>query len=138
MFTFGVLYRFPNLAVFLITRDSVRLAYKGGITAAQIVRFLRMHAHSKQVDEKNKHNSPVIPPTVVDQVMLWEGERNRFSFTDGVLYNQFLSVADFETVRSYAENIGVLVWANPQKRTVVVSKEGHDSVKKFWKEQSKK
>ena len=97
-----------------------------------------MHAHSKQVDEKNKHNSSVIPPTVVDQVMLWEGERNRFSFTDGVLYNQFLSVADFETVRSYAENIGVLVWANPQKRTVVVSKEGHDRVKRFWKEQQKK
>ena len=62
------LYRFPNLSVFLVTRDSVRQAYKGGITAAQIVRFLRMHAHSKQVEEKNKHNHSVIPPTVIDQV----------------------------------------------------------------------
>ena len=71
------------------------------------------------------------------QIMLWEGERNRFTFTDGVLYNQFLSVADFETVRSYADQLGVLVWANPQKRTVVVTKEGHDPVKKFWKQQQR-
>ena len=64
--------------------------------------------------------------------MLWEEERNRFTFTDGVLYNQFLSVPDFETVRSYAEQMGVLIWANAQKRTVVVTREGHDPVKKVW------
>ena len=62
-------FRFPNLSVFLVTRDSVRQAYKGGITAAQIVRFLRMHAHPRQVEEKTKHNHPVIPPTVIDQVI---------------------------------------------------------------------
>ena len=64
--------------------------------------------------------------------MLWEEERNRFTFTDGVLYNQFLSVPDFETVRSYAEQMGVLIWSNAQKRTVVVTREGHDPVKKVW------
>ena len=64
--------------------------------------------------------------------MLWEEERNRYTFTDGVLYNQFLSVPDFETVRSYAEQMGVLIWSNTQKRTVVVTREGHDPVKKVW------
>lgn len=131
------LYRFPNLAVSVITRDSVRQAFKGGITGAQIVRFLRMHAHPRQVEEKNKAKHPVIPPTVVDQIMLWEDERNRFTFTGGVLYNQFLSVSDFEVVRSYADQLGVLVWANEGNRTVVVTKEGHDPVKKFWKQQSR-
>ena len=62
------LYRFPNLSVSLITRDSVRQAFKGGISATQIIRFLRMHAHVKQVEEKSKHKQPVIPPTVIDQV----------------------------------------------------------------------
>jgi transcription initiation factor TFIIH subunit 4 len=131
------MYRFPNLAVSLITRDSVRQAFRGGITGAQIVRFLRMHAHPKQVEEHNKIKHPVIPPTVVDQIMLWEAERNRFTFTDGVLYNQFLSVADFEKVRSFADQRGVLVWANAKHRTVVVTKDGHDPVKKFWKQQSR-
>lgn len=63
------LYRFPNLAVSLITRDSVRQAFKGGITAAQIVRFLQMHAHQKQVEEKSKSKHSIIPPTVIDQVI---------------------------------------------------------------------
>ena len=62
------LYRFPNLSVSLITRDSVRQAFKGGISAAQIIRFLRMHAHPRQVEEKTKTKQPAIPPTVVDQV----------------------------------------------------------------------
>lgn len=130
-------YRFPNLAVSVITRDSCRQAFKGGITAKQIIRFLKMHAHPQQVQEKQRHKHPIIPPTVVDQIMLWEAERNRFTFTDGVLYNQFLSHADYETVRSYADQIGVLVWTNAKNRTVIVTKEGHDPVKKFWKQQSK-
>ena len=62
------LYRFPNLSVSLITRDSCRQAFRGGISATQIIRFLRMHAHVKQVEEKSKHKQPVIPPTVIDQV----------------------------------------------------------------------
>ena len=31
-----MLYRLPNLAVAVITRDSVRMALRGGITAAQV------------------------------------------------------------------------------------------------------
>lgn len=69
--------------------------------------------------------------------MLWETERNRFTFQEGVLYNQFLSVADFEVVKHYAENLGVLIWANATNRTIVVTKEGHDPVKKFWKQQNR-
>jgi hypothetical protein len=47
--------------------------------------------------------NPVIPPTITDQIRLWELERNRFKFTDGVLYSQFLSQADFELLRDYAK-----------------------------------
>ena len=45
---------------------------------------------------------PVLPPTVSDQIQLWELERDRFKFTDGVLYNQFLSQSDFELLHDYA------------------------------------
>ena len=69
--------------------------------------------------------------------MLWENERNRFTFSEGVLYNQFLSVADFEVVKHHAESLGVLIWANATNRTVVVTREGHDPVKRFWKQHSR-
>ena len=48
-----------------------------------------------------------MPPTVSDQIRLWEQERDKFIFTEGVLYNQFLSQADYEMVRSYAEQSGM-------------------------------
>lgn len=40
-----LLYRFPNLVVGVLTRDSVRQALRGGITAEQIISYLEQHAH---------------------------------------------------------------------------------------------
>lgn len=82
------IFRFPNLVVGVITRDSVRQALRGGITADQIIGYLTQHAHPQMLGAENKHP---LPPTVVDQIKLWELERNRLTFTEGVLYSQFLS-----------------------------------------------
>jgi transcription initiation factor TFIIH subunit 4 len=137
-----LLYRFPNVSVGVITRDSIRQALRGGITARQIISYLEQHAHSKMIEAAAaqfadfKHSS-VLPPTVVDQIKLWENERNRFSFIDGVVYNQFLSEADFLTLRDFAQTNEVLLWQNERTRTLVVTKSGHDDVKKFWKRYSK-
>lgn len=137
-----LLYRFPNVTVGVITRDSIRQALRGGISARQIISYLEQHAHSKMIEAatatiSSVKNSSVLPPTVVDQIKLWENERNRFSFIDGVVYNQFLSEADFITLRDYASSIEVLLWQNERTRTMVVTKNGHDDVKKFWKRYSK-
>ncbi|GAB1599105.1 general transcription factor IIH subunit 4-like [Argonauta hians] len=125
-----MIYRFPNMVVGQITRDSVRSALSCGITADQIIHFLKSHAHEKMLEK-----TPIIPPTVTDQIHLWELERDRFKFTDGVLYNQFLSQHDFELLRDYAQMLGVLVWDKPSKRVMVVARNGHDEVKRFWKRQ---
>ncbi|XP_014784318.1 general transcription factor IIH subunit 4 [Octopus bimaculoides] len=125
-----MIYRFPNMVVGQITRDSVRSALSCGISADQIIHFLKSHAHEKMLEKM-----PVIPPTVTDQIHLWELERDRFKFTDGVLYNQFLSQSDFELLRDYARDLGVLVWDKPSKRVMVVARNGHDEVKRFWKRQ---
>lgn len=130
----NILYlRFPNLAVGILTRDSVRQALKSGITAEQIVGFLRLHAHPRML----ALGPPVLPPTIVDQIKLWENERNRFTFSEGILYSQFLSQADFEVLRDHAQDLGVLTWQNPQRRTMVVTRAGHEEVKRFWKRYSK-
>lgn len=138
-----LLYRFPNVTVGVITRDSIRQALRGGINAKQIISYLEQHAHTKMVESvasaaasSFKHSS-VLPPTVVDQIRLWENERNRFSFIDGVVYNQFLSEQDFITLRDYASSIEVMLWQSERTRTMVVTKNGHDDVKRFWKRYSK-
>jgi len=127
-----ILYRFPNLCVGVISRDSCRQAFRGGITANQIIRFLQMHVLT------TNSVTAVIPPTITDQVRLWEQERDRFTFTEGVLYNQFLSQADFETVKNYADGLGCVTWHNDQKRTLVVTKDGHDDVKRYWRQHSRR
>lgn len=56
-----------------------------------------MHAHPQMMSSR-----PILPPTIIDQIRLWEIERNRFTFTEGVLYNQFLSQGEFELLRDYS------------------------------------
>nr|KAG5699839.1 hypothetical protein BaRGS_034613 [Batillaria attramentaria] len=102
-----------------------------GMSESQL-RFLQ---HLREFGLVYQRKTPVIPPTITDQVRLWELERARITFTDGVLYNQFLSQADFEMLRNYAKEMDVLVWELPEKRVMVVTKEGHDDVKRFWKRQ---
>lgn len=129
-----LLYRFPNVVVGVITRESVRQALRGGITAEQIIGYLKQHIHSQMLAGDSK--SP-LPPTVLDQIKLWELERNRLTYSEGVLYSQFLSQADFNVLKEYAQSNGYLIWSNKEKRTMVVNKNGHDDVKKFWKRYSK-
>ena len=64
----------------------------------QILNYLRSHAHPTMLQKP-----PTVPPTITDQVRLWELERDRLSFTEGVMYNQFLSQSDFEMLRDYAK-----------------------------------
>lgn len=126
--------RFPNLVVGVITRDSIRQAFKGGITADQVIGYLQQHSHSQMLSSEGKH---LIPPTVIDQIKLWELERNRLTYSEGVLYSQFLSQADFNVLKEYAQSNNFLIWCNKVKRTLIINKSGHDDVKKFWKRYSK-
>uniref|UniRef100_A0A7D9N0C6 General transcription factor IIH subunit 4 n=1 Tax=Xenopus tropicalis TaxID=8364 RepID=A0A7D9N0C6_XENTR len=125
-----MLYRFPNLVVAQVTRENVQQAIGNGITAEQIIHFLRTRAHPVMLQQ-----NPVLPPTITDQIRLWELERDRLRFSEGVLYNQFLSQVDFELLRNYARDLGVLVFENPAKRVMVVTPGGHSDVKRFWKRQ---
>lgn len=40
-----IISRFPNLVVGVLTRESVRQALRGGITAQQIIHYLEQHSH---------------------------------------------------------------------------------------------
>lgn len=120
--------RFANMIFCQLSQDSMHEAFKKGITAQQIIRFLHAAAHPIMRDR-----TPVIPPTLIDQITLWEQDRNRLQAKTGYLYQQFLSASDFEKTVAEATKIGAVLYANPGKRLLVVSEDGHGTIKSFVK-----
>jgi transcription initiation factor TFIIH subunit 4 len=120
--------RFPNLVMGVITRDSVKSALANGITAEQIIAYLMHHAHPQMWK-----NDPLLPVTVTDQIRLWEREKNRVASEEGSLYTDFTSLADFELVRNYAKESGVLLWQNEETRKFFVTSDGTGLIRDFIK-----
>lgn len=118
--------RFPNLLIGVVTRESVKSALRKGISAEQIITYLSHHAHPQM-----HRNDPLLPITVTDQIRLWERERNRVQESDGYLWSDFTSQADYKLVRDYAASLSVLVWENEAKRIFFLKAEGHAPVKDF-------
>ncbi|KAI6165775.1 transcription factor Tfb2-domain-containing protein [Pisolithus thermaeus] len=131
-------YRFPNLVVGMLTRESVRKALSNGITADQIISYLVAHAHPqmrKNVISSSSLN-PLLPVTVQDQIRLWELERNRLKSAEGFLYKDFASQADYEYVLAYAKQLGVVLWESPAKRSFFGTLEGHANIRWFIERRS--
>ncbi|KAL0945453.1 hypothetical protein HGRIS_000943 [Hohenbuehelia grisea] len=119
-------YRFPNLVVGTITRESVKKALQNGITSDQIISYLSAHAHPQM-----RKNNPLLPVTVQDQIRLWELEKNRLKSEEGYLYTAFASQADYELVLNYAKQLNVVLWENASKRCFFGSLDGHANIKGF-------
>lgn len=121
-------YHLPNMAMGVITRESIRAALMNGITAKEIVQYLHQHAHPEMAK-----NTPVLPETVQDQIRLWESERNRVSYERGVLYDGFPSSQYYQDLLKYATDIGVVIWSNTQRKIIMVTEEGHEELRKYLK-----
>ncbi|KAJ3039295.1 RNA polymerase II transcription factor B 52 kDa subunit [Rhizophlyctis rosea] len=120
--------RFANMVMGIISRDSIRKALSNGISAEQIISFLTTHAHP----EMRKQN-PIIPATVVDQIRLWELERNRMRVHNGFLVEAFASKEEFDGLRKYAESQGLVMWVDEGEELVFVPEHGVDQVKEYIK-----
>ena len=109
--------RLPNLVTGKLTKESVQRAISSGITSDQIVSYLATHAHPQM-----HKTTPVLPPTVVDQIRLWQIEGDRMKATPGFLLKQFASTAEYDDHWRYAESLGVLVWKSDAKRAFFVTR----------------
>lgn len=110
-------HRFPNLVSGKLTKESIQRAIEFGITSDQIISYLSTHAHPQMLK-----NSPVLPPTVVDQIRLWQLEGDRMKDISGFLLKNFNSRSEYQDCVRYAENLGVLVWNNTQEQMFFVTK----------------
>lgn len=115
-------HRFSGMVTGRLTRDSIRKAISYGITADQIVSYLATHAHEQMHRVAQMNTKPVLPPTVVDQIRLWQLENERMRATPGFLFKDFDTKAEYEALARYAEEIGVLVWRSDARQTFFASK----------------
>lgn len=143
--------RFSNMVTGQLTRESIRQALLNGITADQIIAYLESHAHPQmrriaeerlerrlEVDPNCKDPLQVLPPTVVDQIKLWQLELDRIISFEGSLYSDFENHQEFTLLSSYAQDIGVLIWKDDRKKKFFVSKEGNSQVLDYAKRKLKK
>ncbi|KAF2000106.1 transcription factor Tfb2 [Amniculicola lignicola CBS 123094] len=118
--------RFPNLVSGKLTKESITRAVKLGISSSQILSYLTSHAHPQM----QKHQ-PFLPPTVMDQIRLWEYEGERVETTPGFLMRDFKSWDEYRDLKEYAESLGVLVWHHDEKRWFFVN--GVDQLSLYMK-----
>lgn len=114
--------RFAGMVTGRLTRESIRRAISFGITADQIISYLASHAHEQMVRAAAAAGRPVLPPTVVDQIRLWQLENERMRTSPGFLFKDFENVEEYMALAGYAEEIGVLVWRSDRKRMFFASK----------------
>jgi transcription initiation factor TFIIH subunit 4 len=119
--------RYPNMVAGRVTRESIRRAIEHGITSDQIISYLSTHAHPQM-----RKKLPVLPPTVVDQIRLWQIENERMKATPGFLFKEFATQQEYENVAKYAEEMGVLIWKSDSKRCFFASK--YEALKDFIKQ----
>ncbi|KAG0635077.1 transcription factor Tfb2-domain-containing protein [Tuber brumale] len=118
--------RYPNLVSGRISRRSIQEAIKIGITADQVIEYLSAHAHPQM-----RKSLVTLPPTVVDQIRLWQIEGERMRTTTGFLFKDFHSTQEFEEVAKYAEELGVLKWKKPARRCMFVTR--HEQIADWLK-----
>ena len=124
--------RYPNMVAGKITRESIRKAVGMGITSDQIISYLTTHAHPQM----RKNTNTVVPPTVVDQIRLWQLEGDRMKTTVGFLFKDFNSEEEYKAVSKYATEIGVLVWRGDLQRRFFVTR--HEQVAAFIRSRTRK
>lgn len=125
--------RYPNMLAGKITRESIRRAVSMGITSDQIVSYLTTHSHPQM---RKNNPAQILPPTVVDQIRLWQIEGERMKATPGFLFKDFINAGEFEGPCRYAEEIGVLVWKNEVRRMFFVTR--HEQIAAYLRNRPKK
>lgn len=150
--------RFANLVTGVVSRESIRSALVNGISAEQILNYLESHAHPGMIklgqDEYTKKHEfqssignttaierlkmDILPPTVVDQIKLWQLELDRVHPTRGLLYRDFQNDMEFEKLLGFGEENGIIVWKDVEKKKFFVTTEGSqqifDYANRLWRQ----
>ena len=113
-------YVLPDLVKAEFNEISARAIFEKGITAAQIVRYLKDH-------------STGIPRSVEDQLIIWEGKLNRIKTIKGVLYSDFNHLSDYLQLEKMLGKIGAILYSNENRRIIIAKESAIEEAKKLLK-----
>lgn len=114
--------KFPNMIGGQLTGSSVALAFKKGITANQLIEYLKSLIGT----------ATSMPMVIEDQIRVWEGMQRRLHGRNkAILYQNFANPSHFTTVKDEAHRIGSLLYSNPLKKVLIIKREFEDSIRFF-------
>ena len=113
--------RLPNLVVGDITRTAVKACVAKGIRVSQITNFLESHAHPViRAKHRGPKQSPLVPPNVLDQMLLWGGEEHRVLFHPGILVT-LDSAPAFDAARYFAASRDAIIFDDSSSRRLFLT-----------------
>lgn len=113
---------FPNMIGGQLTGSSVAVAFKKGITANQLIEYLKSLTEA----------SSSIPMVIEDQIRVWEGMQRRLNGRNrSILYKNFANTLQFNAVKEETIKRGSLLYSNPLKKVLVVKREFENSTRLF-------
>ncbi|KAE9555206.1 hypothetical protein FO519_001556 [Halicephalobus sp. NKZ332] len=121
---------FADMIMAVITRNSVRRAFELGITAAQIVAFMRSNSHQLTIEKFGMNGC--VPQTVIDQIQLWEIERYRFNHCSGIMYASFSTRNEFLSAVEQAKRLDCLLWSSTDRNLLIIKEENHEEFKQWF------
>ena len=123
--------RYPNMITATLTKSSIQKAIAHGITADQIVSYLSTHAHPQL-----RKSTPILPPTVVDQIRLWQIEGDRMRTSQGFTIWDVGTIDDYDRAVKHAETLGILIWQDRNKGKFFVSR--FEQIQQYFKNEALK
>ncbi|KAJ9621342.1 RNA polymerase II transcription factor B 52 kDa subunit [Taxawa tesnikishii (nom. ined.)] len=122
--------RYPNMLTATLTKSSIQTAISAGITADQIITYLTTQAHPQL-----RKSNPILPPTVVDQIRLWQIEGERMKTSPGYLIRD-MAPSEYENAAKYADTLGILIWRDDKKGWIFVTQ--FAQMQQFFKAQTQR
>ncbi|KAJ5071092.1 tfiih polypeptide 4 [Anaeramoeba ignava] len=123
----------PNLASGVLTKRSIRSVLIKGLTGELLLKYIEHNTHPEMLCK-----FPVIPPTVTEQILLWEKERNRLSFKPCRKYFEFPSHDEYFVVKKFAEDSNFLIWSSDHDKIIITLESAHKQIEKFISSLSEK
>lgn len=115
-----ILHPLPNIIKAQLDEESVCVAFSKGITGKQILRYL---------SEFSEH----VPPSIANQVLIWEANQYRIKETNGILFCDFLHLSDYFKLLKFLADRNAVLLADESRRMIVGSTETYDEAKEFIK-----
>jgi transcription initiation factor TFIIH subunit 4 len=124
----------------VLTKRSLTNAFKKNLTAAEIIGYLSTYAHPemKKAHRESRTSKSVVPPTVIDQIRLYEHERKRISYKPAVLISGIEDPLEYAFVKQRAQVADILLWSNDKKMLVALKKSKFDAFKPVLQERKKR